>query len=161
MTVLASLTLVFLCLFALWVWSVFPSTLYAAGYSEESFNSLKIGDSAEHIIKLMGEPIERRKSIYPVCFEFSNDIIGYRTYNSNDIICSKKGLGKPPNITTVESFRVAQEIYGPCVNEKRLGFYEFWEYSKSADFHNYLQRTLVIDLRQNVLVDKIKKLYVD
>jgi hypothetical protein len=41
-------------------WTMWDDTQYSLGYSEKKFKSIRIGDTAKHLISVLGKPLKKR-----------------------------------------------------------------------------------------------------
>lgn len=161
-TIMMSCVVALLVLVPLYVWAFWlPSTKYSADYSEKNFNALKPGDATDKIVAQLGLPIRKSRSPYPITYVFSDGIECERTLEGGCLHCARREQGKIANAVMIDNFQAAAKLYGPQPVEKRSQRYEIWEYSESANDHNYLQRILVIDLQTGLLSKKLKSLYLD
>jgi hypothetical protein len=136
------------------------STEYASGYSEEVFDSVRIGDRAEHVREQLGVPLRSKLKEFPTSHWYDSKG-GYITVlDQSRVESASSNLGAA--VMNANGDRISLEkLIGPPDRIVLPTTVEMLGYTVSPSGGNFFQRDIYIDAKTGIVIGKVKCLYID
>lgn len=143
--------------------SACTDTTYAPGYTQEAFDTVQMGDSAERVLELLGEPLSKDDAKFRTKLRFSdrNDVVYAIGRNPDEMsvvdiqIWDKDGeLTKEDIVTKSESSDSLVEILGNPSSVEEWNNVEMWSYTRQTHFtDSYYYRVIYLDTALDAVIE--------